>query len=176
MAGFRNAPSITEFAVGMRVRFDKVYYQVMDTWNKGKTALMLNKNGGYLHLHLDDPIDLDLDSIWVGRRYIREDTKDEALVLAFAADKRVIYASGAYLFINDPIWFKEQYDPLPLPAPESPVKVGELVWVQDEGGDWFGRVDRLEGEQFWIVGPHFTRPIEFDATITKLVPEKGEPK
>lgn len=62
MPGFKNAPHIDYYAVGMRVSTSKIVH-VCD----GGAALC--SNGVWLYKHDRRTMTLDLDSIWVGRKY-----------------------------------------------------------------------------------------------------------
>lgn len=179
MAGFRNAPSVTEFKVGMGVMrpgTDAGWRRIAWISESG----VFTENGSKLSSNIDW-YNLDLDSIWVGRKYIWKDTNETTsveLVALWPAGNRVFYRSSDGSVSDAGCdWFKKYYEPLPLSSSEPPVKVGEIVWVQDGEEDWFGRVDQFneDNDKFRIVGPKgFYRWCKFDVTITKLVPEKKE--
>jgi hypothetical protein len=138
MQGFRNAPSITEFAVGMRVRRCSEKY--VGEWFTVAIVMPNHPSdapvdfGGVQKCGHVGSFDLDLDSVWVGRKYHRPDCFPEI-------DWTVSCVGNGYVGVvhgdTGGCWpmdqFRKTFAPLPLDSAEAPANVAKEEWKPEEG-------------------------------------------
>jgi hypothetical protein len=163
--GFLNAPSITEFRRGMRMQHcERHDYYVVEWVSEDGWAWCRNDDGHGALVSYPFPsrFSLDLDSIWEGREYEHvRNTGDLATVLMTSPDYIAFYGNPKGRPRNDG-WtdcynrdsFLRNWAPVPLPGPvpeptpEQPVKVGDVIKVEN-GYDWYiGQVSRTDAE--WL--------------------------
>lgn len=177
--GFKNAPSVTTWAVGMRVGYDGTLYRVIDIQSDGAATLVPDRSFyaphhikalGQCHIAR---CGLNVDSIWVGRTYTANaDPKQPAQVLAVCGDQIGFVSNGSHCWPRHK--FLANYTPDPLPEPgraEPPVKVGDILCVLKDKQSIYGKITEVYPTWFRIGGT-FAGDYNFaDVTITKLVPE-----
>jgi hypothetical protein len=133
MNGFKNAPGITAFKCGMRIRWGD-----SGLW---KTVMWVGSSGNaYCRLDDGSSVDgaglanigrytLDLHSIWEGRRHrLKRSVVLQDCPVVFANNELVTYQCGSDDFSTvDRAYFLCNYEPIPLPEP-TVEKPAETKW------------------------------------------------
>lgn len=146
MAGFKNAPGITEFERGMvfTVGGRKSRVEWVDVDGQAHCSSVPDIDGvGHVKMLWALPIlDLDLGSIWEGREYrYKGDTNTPVTVLAIS-DTHIGYKAGEWKCCRCIKSFRTDYEPIPLPQfdeaahpdPECAcVGVAEKPWMPKIG-------------------------------------------
>jgi hypothetical protein len=128
--GFKNCPSVTAWAVGMEFQWRAAKYRVLHTIEGGQTAaaVLLSSDKPddvpYPRVQLfgryEDrgPSNLDLDSVWVDREYMGDETVgDNRTKVRAVNDDVVAYSERGELYCTSRSEFREHWKPLPLTAP-----------------------------------------------------------
>jgi hypothetical protein len=119
--GFKNAPEITHYAVGMRVKYrSRQWFTVVHVFLTGTAEIIRDDDTAenLLHRRCLPNYTLDLDSIWVGRRY--RSKYDETATVLMVDSKYVAFDKVTDRWcwpIDD---FKMVFKPLPLSKPDEP--------------------------------------------------------
>ncbi len=121
--GFQNAPGVTAFAVGMRVRRAGEWLIVRWVDNGGDAHCQPDPDDGLQRCldrcEIPDSI-LDLDSVWVGRKYICSNNPNQVMTVLARTSDQVGYGNAAFsqcVLIDD---FRRMYMALLEPVPEKP--------------------------------------------------------
>ena len=131
--GFKNAPSVTKYAVGQRFKFANENVQMVVSAGSGHwTVLAVVGDRAVCTTHDDvlnwfsecdmEALELDLTSIWVGREYAYNNGGDVVEIVA-VDDTSVWYCrieakEHAWKISRDCL--RSQYTPLPLEPPWKP--------------------------------------------------------
>jgi hypothetical protein len=181
--GFRNAPSIDKYAVGMRFHWEGFNGKWWTVYHVG------HNNGAYcvsdegiaevFGESIFEKAALDLESVWIGREYTDKLRNDVAAVILSIGPDCVGYDTGDHEdHCHLRKCFLDHYVPIPLPPvpPLSPcpVELEQIVAVKS-GCVWVGIVKHIDYERrrFTLKSSSMADDGEsfpFDAKIVKLVP------
>lgn len=121
--GFKNAPEITHYAVGMRVKYrSRQWFTVVHVFLTGTAEIIEDDDttGKLLHRRFLPNYTLDLDSIWVGRRYRRKSRLRQTVTVLMVDDKYVSFTDGVCKYCWCREAFGNELEPLPLSKPDEP--------------------------------------------------------
>jgi hypothetical protein len=121
--GFVNAPYITCWAVGMGFQWSNQDWVVLATRTNGISAAVRGNYNGRLDwfgIGLLPFCTLDLDSVWVGRKYKVKDTGRTVIIL-LVGDGHVafFYDDNNWKTVLTPEEFSKKFEPLPLESAET---------------------------------------------------------
>jgi hypothetical protein len=125
--GFRNAPSITEFAVGMDFVFNGDKYHVVHVDYNGCYCIRFGDGVTGLSTHCVSGCTLDLNSIWIGRKYQRKTLADNVATVLMVNDEYVAFTNGVVKCCWERHGFLSAWEPQPLPT--TPHTCGECAEV-----------------------------------------------
>lgn len=182
--GFKNAPYITEFKVGMDFGYDGCPLRVM--WISNGFMHCMSHRGSY-HCHVRpsyiSDCTLDLDSIWVGREYLGHDSVTRIILMV--DNDLVAYKTTSGWFVTGRDDFMDDNEAVHVKSPEPTCVrlTGKDVARHFNAGDYveitspednflvIGTVDCVNQKDL-VLKEYINRYPFSEYTFTKLVPEK----
>jgi hypothetical protein len=141
MNGFKNARSVTDFAVGMRICYQGNWQIALYIDKRGFARTRMDPDDGGIYAIAPEHIPhctLDLDCIWVGREYYSPTAKCRVIM---ANDEWVVcdIDTGMHL-LEARTWFLRRWRPVPLDPP-SVAQAPAETWKPEVGKDCQRRDD-----------------------------------
>lgn len=178
MTGFKNAKHITSYAVGMRVKYGSLPWETVVHVKLDGSADTVGGAGasGLLLKEWLPDCTLDLDSVWVGRKYrLKENHTQTCAVLMANADIVCFEITSTnlqcLLLVAKRDNFLYYREPIPLDLTEAPASVAKEEWKPKAGDECMYpddgylvrvkvlhvqdlKLDRVSGPDAWITDYH----------------------